>query len=400
MVGQAKGSIRERVRADGTILYQARWWDVTPGQEPTQRTKSFLTRAEAEDHLAAVHRSKRDQKYRPPCNLTVSELVTDYIDRAGDAGRISERTVLTYRKRADTMITPAIGKRKLEDISPLDVQRWIDGLNRKGFAPSTVHAAVAVLMGALREAALLGMTDRHLGHGVRRPKLAQPDAATWSADQSHAVLVAVQDDSIYGALYHVAILGGLRPGELRALMWEDVDLDAGTIEVRRTISKDREGHEIIVPRTKSKKSRVLPIAAPVVEMLRWHRTKQKERRLACEEWINLGLVFDRGDGHWLYSSTWQRFHEKLCARVDVPFIPAHGLRHTSASIEVKTGTHPRVVSERLGHSTIAMTLDRYTHIAPQIARDAADALADAVLGTQEPQNRATERATEPPRLAR
>jgi integrase len=396
MSGRTKGSVRERTRADGTILYQARWWDVTPGQEPAQRTKSFLTRAEADDHLAAVHRSKRDQKYHPPSDLTVSELVNDYIDRAADAGRISERTVLTYRARHDKMIAPTIGKTPLEELRPLEVQRWIDRLSRKGFAATTIHPAIAVLMGALREAALLGITDRHLGHGIRRPKLTPPQARTWTAEQARAVLAAVRDDPIYGALYHVAIMAGLRPGEVRGLCWEDVDLEHGAITVRRTISKDVDGHEIIAARTKTKKARVVPIPPVVVEVLRWHRVKQKERRLACAEWQPLGIVFDRGDGHWLYQSQWLAYHGKLCARVGVPVIRHHDLRHGFATLMLETGAHPRVVSEMLGHATVTMTLDRYSHPAHASQRAAIDELAEVVFGPESP---ATNPATKATKLA-
>lgn len=395
MSGRTKGSVRERQRSDGTILYQARWWDVTPGQEPTQRTKSFLTRAEADDHLAAVHRSKRDQKYRPPSDLTVSQLVREHIDRAAAAERITPRTVHTYRLRAEKMIDPTIGKRRLEMITPLDVQRWIDGLARLGYAATTIHPAIAVLMSALREAAVLGVTDRHLGQGIRRPKLLPTPARTWSAEQARTVLDAVRDDPIYGALYHVAIMAGLRPGELRALCWQDVDLDAGSLTVRRTISKDTEGHEIIVNRTKTGKARVVPIPPAVIEHLVWHRARQRERRVKHADWQDHGVVFDRGDGHWIYAAAWQSFHRRLCDRLGVPAIRAHDLRHSFATLMLETDAHPRVVSEMLGHATVSMTLDRYSHPAHAIQRAAIVDLAEVVFGGAAPGHEPGHEAAKP-----
>lgn len=371
-----EGTITERPRADGTTAFLARWLD-TSGISPKERAKTFPSRDAAEDFLKETHRAKRDGRLRSPATMTVSELVAEYIDRA--SSRISERTVLTYQDRAATMIAPTIGRRKLDTITPLDVQRWIDQLGKQAFAPSTIHAAVAVLMGALREAALLGITDRHLGQGIRRPSIGRPVTATWTEAEVKRVLKAVRDDARFGALYHVAIATGLRPGELRALKWADVDLESGAIHVRRTISKDAHGSEIIADRTKSKTSRAVAISPAIVARLKWHRARQRERQLQHESWQTLDLVFDRGDGHWLYQSHWQKFHRALCERVGVSVIRAHDLRHTSASLELETGTHPKIVSDRLGHSTIAMTMDRYSHVSVALQRSAANALSDRLM---------------------
>lgn len=168
------GFITERPRANGRTAYLACWWDPIKRR---QRTRSFNDRDDAEDHLREIARAKRAGRYRSPSEITVSQLVAEYIDRMGQANRIVERTQLTYRHRAKMMIDPTIGRRKLSTIEPLDVQRWIDSLT-KDFKPSTIHAAVAVLQGALREAALLGITNRHLGQGIRRPSIGRQTSET------------------------------------------------------------------------------------------------------------------------------------------------------------------------------------------------------------------------------
>jgi integrase len=375
----AIGLIRTRTRADGTTAYRATW-DVKDHHGVwKQHSRTFDALEAAQDFLAGIAKAKRDGRYRGPTTITVSELIAEYIDRAGASGRLTERSVLTYRQRAETMIAPTIGKRKLDSISPLDVQRWIDALVRQGFAATTIHPAIAVLMGALREAALLGITDRHLGQGIRRPSIDRTPKATWTTEDVRRVLAAVDGDPIYNALYLVAAMTGMRPGELKALKWADVNLDTGLIIVRRTITLDTDGKEIIADRTKGKRQRVNAITAPVIEKLRWHRVEQTKRRLMAEQWHDLDLVFDRGDGHWLIQSTWQKWQTKLSERVGVPKITHHGLRHSSASIDLETGTHPRVVSDRLGHSHVSMTLDQYSHVSPKLQRSAADALSDLLF---------------------
>jgi integrase len=239
------------------------------------------------------------------------------------------------------MIDPTIGRKPLQSLTPLDVQRWIDGLARHGFKPSTVHAAVAVLMGALREAALLGITDRHVGQGIRRPKLGQVSSTTWAAPEIKRVLAAVAGDELWSALYHVAIATGMRPGELRGLKWDCVDLDRGLVTERRTITKDVDGHEVIADRTKSKQARTVALAPHFVEVLRWHRIRQHERRLAHASWHQTDVVFDRGDGQFVNLSSWQRFHRALCERAGVPQIRAHDIRHTYATLLMERNVHPR-----------------------------------------------------------
>ncbi len=371
-----EGSITVLRRASGDV-YLARWYD-DDGLTVGRHAKSFRTREDAEDHLRHVHRSKAQGTYRSPSDMTVSDLVSEYIQRA--ASRISDRTVRTYRDRAVTMIDPTIGKRKLDSIKPLDVQRWIDRLVAEKWAASTVRAAVAVLMGALREAAILGITDRHLGQGIRRPAIGRQATATWSIAEARRVMQHVKDDPIFGALYWVAIATGMRPGELRALSWDQVNLDAGTISVERTITRGPDGSERIANRTKGKLARTIAISPAIVNRLRWHRQRQRERQLLIGgEWFPLRLCFDRGDGHWMYQSTWQRRHLIICREAEVAIIRCHDIRHTSASLELEAGTHPKIVSERLGHTQIAMTMDRYSHVSPSLQRSAANALSDRLI---------------------
>lgn len=176
----------------------------------------------------------------------------------------------------------------------------------------------------------------------------------------------------------VAIATGMRPGELRGLKWDCVDLDRGLVTVRRTITKDGEGHEVIADRTKSKQPRTVAISPQIVDVLRWHRFRQHERQLAHDDWHAHGIVFDRGDGQFCNLTTWQRYHKKLCERADVPQIRAHDLRHSYATALMEANVHPRIVADILGHSTVQMTLDRYRHVSTSMQRAALDAIDDVI----------------------
>jgi integrase len=168
----------------------------------------------------------------------------------------------------------------------------------------------------------------------------------------------------------------MRPGELRALKWIDVDLDARVLHVRRTMTKDAEGHEIISEGTKRGAGRRVAIAAPLAALLRRHRIAQAERRLAHGPgWWDHGLVFDRGDGLWLKQNEARERLIVACRRADVPYVTAHGMRHTAASLLLAAGTPTKIVADMLGHASVTTTADIYQHSDTQMNQRAAADLA-------------------------
>ncbi len=353
--------------------WQARWWDGT-----SWRARTFREYDAAEDHVRAQARRLKRGEYIAPADMTVMDVIDGYLERA--VHRLSSRTVLTYRSRAELMIAPSIGARRVSDIIAYDIQQWMHDHLAHGYNPSTVHAAAAVLTGALREAAILGILPTNPAAGIKRPRLPKPSSTTWTLEQARRVLFAVRDDPLFGALYQLALATGMRPGELRALKWEDVTLTPPRLIVRRTISRGLDGSEMIKDSTKTDAIRAIALSAEMAERLRWHRARQAERQLQHARWHDYDLVFDRGDGHWLYQSHWQRVHRLLCKDVDVPVIRAHDLRHTSATLELAAGTHPKIVSDRLGHSSTQMTIDRYQHVSEDLQRAAAEALELSLFG--------------------
>lgn len=368
------GTVARREAPDGTVRFQARWTEPDAAGQPHRRAKTFDDEASA---LAFLQTRDRRRQQAAPATMTVTDLIAETLDRA--RGRLSERTILTYRTRAERMIAPTIGARRLIDLTTLDVQRWIDQLGRAGYAPATIHAAVAVLYGALRDAAIFGLIDRNIAAGIRRPGIEAIRATAWTLEETRRFLAIVRDDELYGALYHLAITTGLRPGELRALPWADVDLDRKRLLVRHTMSKDAQGREVIVQRTKTRRDRAVALADPVVELLRWHRAQQLLRRLRSPNWHDRDLVFDRGDGHWLGQNTWRQAQARFCDQAGVPVIRAHDLRHTSASLDIGI-ISDKITADRLGHRSTRTTQDIYQHVDPELHREAMETIAAALFG--------------------
>jgi len=206
-----------------------------------------------------------------------------------------------------------------------------------------------------------------------------PEMHTWTRDELRSFLATVRDDRLYAAWVLLATTG-MRRGELLGVRWSDIDFDGGSVAVRQTLSSVGGKITFSTPKT-AKSRRNVPLDPTTVEALRQHRDAQgKERVTWAEIYTDLDLVFCREDGSVLRPDTiTRRFHE-LSKRAGVPLIRLHDVRHSYASLGLAAGTHPKVMAERLGHATVGITLDTYSHVAPALARHAADDLAALILG--------------------
>lgn len=168
----------------------------------------------------------------------------------------------------------------------------------------------------------------------------------------------------------------MRLGELLALRWEDVDLERGTLAARRTATRAADGR-FTVGEPKGGRSRQVALAPEAIAALRRHRARQAERRLRLGAlWQDPGLVFDRGDGSGLtHQAVGERMRRRV-ARLGLPPIRFHDLRHSAATLLLEMGVHPKIVSELLGHAGISITMDRYSHVTEAMHREAAGQLGE------------------------
>jgi integrase len=200
---------------------------------------------------------------------------------------------------------------------------------------------------------------------------------TLSAEQARALLQFAQGDRLE-ALYHVALASGARQGELLALRWTDVDLESGKIRIQRSLTRTANGLEMGETKTESSR-RTVPIGA-AAKALKAHRIRQTEERFqARERWNDNGLVFADEVGKPLdgVKVTRSSFYSAL-RRASLPTVRFHDLRHTAATLMLENGVHPRVVAERLGHSTPSLVMNIYGHVTERM-QDKATAAMDAAL---------------------
>lgn len=373
------GYVIKRILADGvSVRYRARWSDDPPGPDATWHSKTFLDRDAAEDHLRLVSRRKRDGRYLPPEQLTVKDVVDAYMVRG--AGRWKPASATRYRQRAVGLLYPDLGTELVSGLTTARVQHWVDRLHARKYAPATIESVGRFLSAALHEAARLGQIPVNPAVGVRYPKRPKQSIPTWGPDDIADVLAEVRGEPMWDALYRLALSTGMRPGEIRALRWDDIDLEGGVVIVQRTMTRDRGDHIVVGDSTKTGRDRENLIPSGVVEALKAWGRQQKRNRLAALAWHDDDLVFDRGDGRFLPYTRWQLYHQRLVERAGVRKITPHQIRHTNATIELRAGTNIKLISERLGHQSIKTTLDLYAHTSREDHRRAADALGGRLFG--------------------
>jgi integrase len=218
-----------------------------------------------------------------------------------------------------------------------------------------------------------------------------PEITPLSPAEARTLLEAAGGDRLE-ALYVLAVSTGMRQGELLGLGWEDADIEAGTVRVRRTLTLARGGPRLAEPKTRGSR-RQIRLTAGAVEALGRHRERQRtERAAAGHRWDgSLGLVFTTSVGTPIHRANLQAESWKpLLRRAGVRDVHFHDLRHTCATLLLTKGVHPKIVSEMLGHSSIAITPDIYSHVIPGLGDAAASAMEDVLhddpgVGREEPE---------------
>lgn len=346
------------------------------GRRRQQRRGGFANEQDAAEALAVVVARISSGTYNETARLTVSDYLTEWLEAKANL-RASTRK--SYRQHIDLYIGPQIGAHRLSVLRGAHIERMMRDLREgeAGLGVATSRRVFATLRGALNKAVRQGVLATNPCANVelesevehRRPSM------VWQPAQARAFLKHVAADRLF-AMYQVVITCGLRRGEVIAVRWEDVDLEAGLMLIHR--STVQIGGKIYEGAPKTKRSRrIVPLDSDTVAALRAHRRRQAKEQLAAgAEWANSeSRVFTRSDGAALVPEAVSRNFRALSAAAEVPVIRFHDLRHTSASLALAGGVPMRVVSDRLGHSTIAITSDLYTKVYDEVAKDAAERIA-------------------------
>jgi integrase len=273
-----------------------------------------------------------------------------------------------------------LGRTSLSKLAPADLQRLYDERRKAGAAPRTILHIHRVIHRALRDAERWGDVARNVARLVDPPRVSRRELRTLTADEARQLMRAAEGDRLE-AVVVLALTTGMRMGELLGLTWRALDLERGAVRVQASLQRTAAGLALVEPKT-ARSRRQIEIEPRVVAALRRHRAEQLQERLAAGPlWVDGDFVFATPlgapiDGRELLRA-WFR---PLLLRAGLPPIRFHDLRHSYASIALARGLHPKVVQEAMGHSTIAVTMDLYSHVVPSLQREAAREMGAALFG--------------------
>ncbi|HEX8289656.1 MAG TPA: tyrosine-type recombinase/integrase [Pyrinomonadaceae bacterium] len=298
--------------------------------------------------------------------------------------RLHPRTFGDYGDLMRLYIREPLGKIKLSDLKALHIQKVYAGMQERGLSPRRIRYAHAVLRSALQHAVKVNMLPRNEAQLVQLPKQTRKEMDVLNQTEVGAFLDALQGER-FATMFSFALATGCRPEEYLSLQWKDVDFEKGTAIIRRALITHRKGGGWHFSEPKTKQSRrTIPLPTSTVKELRTHRRQQLEAKLKLgTAWNDFDLVFASEIGTPLNPPNVTRAFKKVLERAGIrTSIRLYDLRHTTATLLLQAGVNPKVVSERLGHSTIVLTLDVYSHVLPSMQQDATKQLEKIIFSVK------------------
>jgi integrase len=351
------------------------WWVqfTINGKRYTKR--GFKTKKDAERALAEMQNDVHKGSYVVPQKVTFGIYLDQWLDGRQN---ITEETKKTYRSYCRTHIDQSIGSLPLEKLNPIAIQSFMNELREKGLADNTLRRIFSMVHASLNAAERMGLVQRNPANKIEKPKAKKKQLTVWEPEVVSDFLEKSKHHTRYWICIYLAVMTGMRQGEILGLRWSDIDFDRGTISIQQTLSHD--GKKIKDGGKTSGSVRAIAISPETIRILKDHRTSITQELL--QDGIRSDLVICTQKGNPVNPRMLYKAWTRLMSTLKVPEITFHDLRHTHASLLLKQGVHPKVVSERLGHSSITLTLDTYSHLLPNLQEQAAKGL-DDLLSTKQ-----------------
>lgn len=339
------------------------------------------TRAEAQAWLMEMGGQVERGLTLKAARVTFSEFLTDWLKTV--KARLTFESWRSYNQLVDDYISPVLGSVKLRELTPLLIQRLYNGQLDKGIGERTIQRTHAVIRASLNSAKKMGLLTHNPATATSPPKPKRKDMQILNESQIRELLETAKAirDGRY-ALYYLAIVTGMRQGELLALHWSEVDFAKGILHVKYSLKRvPGEGLQPRKPKTSSS-VRSIKIGLETCQVLNAQASLVAEMKAkAGNDWHDLRYVFPTGNGQPIEPAEAYRGLHKLLLKASLPKIRFHDLRHTAASLMLNNGVDVLIASKRLGHAKPSITLDFYGHLLPNIQSQVADLLEDVVRGS-------------------
>lgn len=372
--GRARGSVT--ARGENTwLLRVSRGRDPMTGKRLRENVTFHGTRSEAKRKLTELLKRADDGLAAVPAHQTLGEWLVEWLTIW--CVDVSERTRRDYEQNVRRYVPPVLRARKLSMVTSTDVQALLNDLRDRGLAPRTVALLHATLRRAFNVAVMQGRLARNVVLLAKPPQRVRRAIRTLDREHARRFLSAAEG-SRYEALWHLLLVCGLRPAEAFALRWSD--LSSGHLFVQHALVRvPGGGWKLKEPKTSGSRRRVV-LPESVAKVLHRHRARQVEERLRLGPSFEAhDLIFTTERGSPLFGGNLARRHFKnILEKAGLAHMRPYDLRHTAATLRLALGENPKIVAELLGHTSIAMTLNNYSHVLPEMQEASARRM-DALL---------------------
>ena len=374
-------------RGDGSVFWdrrRGRWVGIfTVGTDLSgkrvRRSVRGKTKTEARDKLRALQRKVAEGRPAPDGSLRLGPYLERWLNETVAPKCESPNTLSNYRCLVHQHLIPALGTKRLRDLTPDDVDTLVRLKFEAKYSHSTVLRIKWVLQKALQHAERYGYVTRNVTQYVDLPRKPQRQGRSLTLEQAAALLEAAKGERLEAVIV-TGLMLGLRPGELLGLEWSDIDFGSGTLTVCRSLK--RENNKLLLGSTKTLASnRTVDMPSIVSSALRQHRVRQHRERLSAGAvWRDMDLVFSTEVGSLIDPSNLRRSFSQMTERAGIGHWHPHELRHSAASLLSASGVPIERIADLLGHSSIRMTAQVYRHrVAKSV--DAAVAPMDRMFGS-------------------
>lgn len=377
-------AIERRTGSDGKPAYRVRITSHHPvtGNRQNKTIGTYRTKKEAQQAERDALTQQERGTLLDPAKTTVAEMLESWLTTKH--GEITGQSIRDYEIIIRKHVIPALGSIPVQKLTAPRLQGQYGTWSAQGMSPRMIRGCHMRLSQALRQAVRFGLVASNVCDSVNPPKLGRSKADTWNGEEAAAFLDVAITDSLH-PLWHLLLLEGMRRGEALGLRWRDVNWDRGTAHIVQTVAPNKadRGKALIQDRTKTLAgARSVRLTKRTLAALKEHRTAQLARRLAAPEWQDNDLIVCTSKGTPINPGNVSRSYDRLILKSGLRRIRVHDLRHTHATLLLLEGTPAKIVSERLGHASISITLDLYSHVLPDMQDDAADAIERALGRSQ------------------
>jgi len=348
--------------------------DPLTGKRKQIRRRGFESKRQAMDTMTKLKAEVLENSFIDVTAMTYEKYLEEWFEERRN--HLQKTTFDIHFIYYQNVIKPMLGHFKIQQITPLHIQKFVNNLvSEAKYSEHTVHLIYRIVSASLKKAKVMKIIKDNPASGITLPKIKRKEMNIWSLEQVNHFISAAKSIKRLTRCYIgflIALLTGMRQGEILGLRWKDVDMDNQTIYIRQTLTQEA---ELKAGAKNNSSIRSIHISNKLVSELKAHRKLVLEEKLLLgHNYNDFDLIICTRSGKPIIPRNFRKEFYNLTKKIDLPKIRFHDLRHTHATILIQQNVNVKLISERLGHAEIGTTLDTYSHVLPNMQKTVSDQL--------------------------